>query len=108
MQRLQKSANTKKTYTRPILQRLSLQQAKIALSSRIKNIFSSVTSGDPKVVSIASKQKKRYQKPGYQKLTPEQIKLILIGHFNLGDESAGDRLAQLVSPADISTEPRKE
>jgi hypothetical protein len=89
------SANSKKIYAQPILRRLNLQQAKIVLSSKIKNIFSQAHSNSPKVVSITSKAKKRYQKPGYQKLTPEQIKLILIGQFNLGDESAGDLLDQL-------------
>ena len=88
------SANSKKTYTIPILQRLNLQQAKVVLSS-IKNIFSPVRSNCPKVIAITSKGKKRYQKPKYQELTPEQIKLILIGQFNLGDEGAGDLLDQL-------------
>jgi hypothetical protein len=40
---------------------------------------------------------KKYEKPGYKKLSPEQIKLILIGQFNLGDESAGDLLDRLFS-----------
>jgi hypothetical protein len=88
-------ANSKKTYTQPILRRLTLQQLKIVLSSKIKNIFSPARSNSPKTISITSKAKKRYQKPGYQELTPEQIKLILIGQFNLGDEGAGDLLDQL-------------
>jgi hypothetical protein len=92
------NAHAKKTYASPILRRLTLQQVKIVLSSKIKNIFSrAVRSNRPKVVSITSKSKKHYQKPGYKKLTPEQIKLILIGKFNLGDESAGDLLDQLFS-----------
>jgi hypothetical protein len=89
------SRNSKKTYTTPILQRLNLQQAKVVLSSKIKNLLSPVRSNSPKVISITLKAKKRYQKPGYQELTPEQIKLILIGQFNLGDEGAGDLLDQL-------------
>jgi hypothetical protein len=89
-----KSTNSKKAYTIPILQRLNLQQAKVALSS-IKDIFSPFRSNSPKVISMTSKAKKRYEKPGYQELTPGQIKLILIGQFNLGDESAGDLLDQL-------------
>ena len=91
------SAKYKKTYSQPILRRLTLQQAKIVLSSKIKNIFSSTRSNSPKVVAITSKFKKQYQKPDYQKLTPEQIKLLLIGQFNLGDERAGDLLDQLFS-----------
>jgi hypothetical protein len=94
VQLARKSAISKKTYATPILQRLNLQQAKVVLSS-IKNIFSTLRSNSPKVISITSKAKKRYQKPGYQELTPEQIKLILIGQFNLGDEGAGDLLDQL-------------
>jgi hypothetical protein len=90
-----RNQSSKKTYTTPILQRLNLQQAKVVLSSKIKNIFSPVRSNCPKVIAITSKAKKRYQKPGYQELTPEQIKLILIGQFNLGDEGAGDLLHQL-------------
>lgn len=95
MQPVRISANFKKIYAGPILQRLNLQQAKYLLSHKIKSIFSLPSSKSPKVISITSKAKKRYQKPGYQKLTPEQIKLILIGQFNLGDEGAGDLLDQL-------------
>jgi len=92
------NATAKETYTRPNLRRLTLQQAKIVLSSKIKNIFSlSGGSNNRKVVAITYKSKKRYQKPGYQKLTPEQIKLILIGQFNLGDETAGDLLDRFFS-----------
>ncbi|MGH9517740.1 MAG: hypothetical protein ACRD3P_18905 [Terriglobales bacterium] len=94
MQLARTSADSKKSYTTPILQRLNLQQAKVVLSS-IKNIFSPARSNSPKVISITSKAKKRYQKPGYQELTPEQIQLILIGQFNSGDEGAGDLLDQL-------------
>ena len=94
MQPARRNQSSKKTYTTPILQRLNLQQAKVVLSS-IKNIFSATRSNCPKVISITSKAKKRYQKPGYQELTPEQIKFILIGQFNLGDEGAGDLLDQL-------------
>jgi hypothetical protein len=81
-------SNSKETSAQPIL---GLQQNKSLLDSKIKNI----RSNNSKIVDITSKLKKRYQKPGYQKLTPEQIKLILIGQFNLGDESAGDLLDQL-------------
>jgi hypothetical protein len=101
-------ANFKKSYTQPILQRLTLQQAKIVLSSKIKNIFSPTRSNSPKIISITSKFKKHYQKPGYQKLTPEQIKLILIGQFNLGDESAGDLLDQLFPESKADPNPLEE
>jgi hypothetical protein len=102
------SANSKKTYIIPILQRLNLQQAKVVLSSKIKNIFSPTRSNSPKVISITSKTKKRYQKPGYQELTPEQIKLILIGQFNLGDEGAGDLLDQLFPESHTRTDAHAE
>jgi hypothetical protein len=102
------SANSKKTYTIPILQRLNLQQAKVVLSSKIKNIFSPTRSNSPKVISITSKAKKRYQKPGYQELTPEQIKMILIGRFNLGDEGAGDLLDQLFPESHTRTDAHAE
>ena len=95
MQPVRINANSKKSYAQPILRRLTLRQAKDVLSSKIKNIFSPTRSNSPKVVAITSKLKKRYQKPGYQKLTPEQIKLILVGQFNLGNESAGDLLNRL-------------
>jgi hypothetical protein len=95
VQPVRRNADSKKTYTTPILQRLNLQQAKVQLSSKIKNILSATRSNSPKIVSITSTAKQRYQKPGYQELTPEQIKLILIGQFNLGDEGAGDLLHQL-------------
>ena len=111
MQPVRTNANTKttKTYTPPILRRLTLQQAKIVLSSKFKNIFSpSSGSNNPKVVAITSKSKKRYQKPGYQKLTPEQIKLILIGQFNMGDENAGDLLDRLFSGSHTQPNQRKE
>jgi hypothetical protein len=86
--------NAKKVYAPPILRRSTLQQAKVVLGS-IKKIFSQAAYSNPKVVSITSKFKKQYKKPDYQKLTPEQIKLLLIGQFNLGDESAGDLLDRL-------------
>ena len=95
MQPARRNINFKKTYATPILQRLNLQQAKVVLSSKIKNIFSASHPNGPKVISITSKAKKHYQKPGYQELTSEQIKLILIGQFNLGDEGAGDLLDQI-------------
>ncbi len=96
--------NAKKTYAPPALKKVTLQQAKIVLSSKIKNIFSrAVRSSRPKVVSITSKSKKHYQKPDYKKLTPEQIKLILIGQFNLGDESAGELLDQHFSESHTIT-----
>jgi hypothetical protein len=102
------SANSRKTYVTPILQRLNLQEVKFVLSHKIKNIFSSQGCKSPKVISITSKAKKRYQKPGYQKLTPEQIKLILIGQFNLGDEGAGDVLDQLFSKSNSDPNPHQE
>jgi hypothetical protein len=89
------STNPRKIYAQPILRRLTLQQVKIVLSRKIKNIFSPACPNSPKVVAITSKSRKSYQKPGYQELTPEQIKLILIGQFNLGDEGAGDLLDRL-------------
>jgi hypothetical protein len=88
------NANSRKIYAQPVLRRLTLQQAKIVLSSRIKNIFSPAPPNSPNVIAITSKSRKHYQKPGYHELTPEQIKLILIGQFNLGDEGAGDLLDQ--------------
>ena len=94
MQLVRSKVNARKVYVQPILQRLTLQQAKVVLSS-IKSIFSKPAYSSPKVVSITSKFKKQYEKPDYQKLTPEQIKLLLIGQFNLGDESAGDLLDRL-------------
>ena len=94
MQLVRSKANAKKVYAPPILRRSTLQQAKVVLGS-IKKIFSQAAYSNPKVVSITSKFKKQYKKPDYQKLTPEQIKLLLIGQFNLGDESAGDRLDRL-------------
>jgi len=102
------NANSKKTYAQPTLRRLTLQQAKIVLSSKIKNIFSQTRSNGPKVISITSKAKKPYQKPGYQELTLEQIKLILIGQFNLGDESAGDLLDQLFPESHTRADPHEE
>ena len=107
MQPVRISANSKKTYAQPILRRLTLQQAKIVLSSKIKNIFALSRSNSPKVISITSKAKKLYQKPGYQKLTPEQIKLILIGQFNLGDESTGDLLDQLFPESHPDPDPHQ-
>jgi hypothetical protein len=95
------SSSGKKTYATPVLQRSTLQQFKIVLSS-IKNIFShNACSHHPKVVAITSKLKKHYEKPGYKKLTPEQVKLILIGQFNLGDEGAGDLLQTIFSEPSI-------
>jgi type II restriction/modification system DNA methylase subunit YeeA len=102
------SEHSKKTYAQPILRKTTLQQAKIVLSSKIKNIFSPIRSNSPKVISITSKSKKRYQKPGYEKLTPEQIKLILIGQFNLGEESAGDLLDQLFPESKADPNPLEE
>ena len=100
--------NARKVYAPPILRRLTLQQAKVVLSS-IKNIFSKTAYSNPKVVSITSKFKKQYEKPDYQKLTPEQIKLLLIGQFNLGDESAGDLLDRLFSESPSTpTNPKKQ
>jgi hypothetical protein len=101
-------ASSRKIYAQPILRRLTLQQAKIVLSSRIKNIFSPAPPNRPNVVAITSKSRKHYQKPGYQELTPEQIKLILIGQFNLGDEGAGDLLDQLFPEPHTSTNAREE
>lgn len=94
MQLLRSKVNAKKVYAPPILRRSTLQQAKVILGS-IKKIFSQAAYSNPKVVSITSKFKKQYEKPDYQKLTPQQIKLLLIGQFNLGDESAGDLLDRL-------------
>ena len=104
MQPVRTGASSKKSYTKPILRRLTLEQVKF-VSSRIKNIFSPTRSDNPKTISITSKAKKPYQKPGYQELTPEQIKLILIGQFNLGDESAGDLLDQLFPESHTRTVP---
>jgi hypothetical protein len=95
------SSSGKKTYARPILQRSTLQQFKTVLSS-IKTIFShNACSHHPKVVAITSKLKKHYEKPGYKKLTPEQVKLILIGQFSLGDEGAGDLLQTIFSERNV-------
>lgn len=104
MQPVRIYADAKKTYAQPILRRLTLQQAKIALSSKIKNIFSQAIGSNrpkvveiPKVVETGLTPKKLYEKPGYKKLTPEQAKLILIGQHSLGDEKAGDLLEQIFS-----------
>ena len=108
LQPARRNQSSKKTYTTPILQRLNLQQAKVQLSSKIKTIFSPARCNSPKVVSITSKAKKRYQKPGYQELTPEEIKLILIGKFNSGDEGAGDLLDQLFPGSHTRTDAHAE
>jgi hypothetical protein len=94
VQLLRSKVNAKKVYAPPILRRSTLQQAKVILGS-IKKIFSQAAYSNLKGVSITSKFKKQYEKPDYQKLTPQQIKLLLIGQFNLGDESAGDLLDRL-------------
>jgi hypothetical protein len=99
--------NTKKVYVAPILRSLSLQQAKVVLNT-IKKIFSHTAYSNPKVIAITSKFKKQYRKPDYQKLTPEQIKLLLIGQFNLGDESAGDLLDRFFLTPSIPANAKKQ
>ena len=108
MQPVRINANSKKTYAPPNLRRLTLQQAKNVLGSKIKNIFSLPRSKSPKVIPISSKSKKLYRKPDYQQLTPEQIKLILIAQFNMGDENAGDLLDQLFAASHIQSDLNEE
>ena len=46
-------------------------------------------------------RKKTYTPPKLNKLTPEQAKLILIGHATCGDQGAKDLLAVLYPPAEL-------
>jgi hypothetical protein len=40
----------------------------------------------------APESRKQYQPPGLRKLTPEQAKLLLIGHASMGNEGAKELL----------------
>jgi hypothetical protein len=92
VQPARKDVDAKKVYERPVLRRLSLQQAKTVLSSQIKNILKTIRLDRSESEMLKVGNKRNYQKPTLKKLTSEQAKLLLIGHFSIGTEGANDLL----------------
>jgi hypothetical protein len=87
-----KDIDAKKAYKPSVLGRFNFQQAKIVLGSQIKNVFKTIRldRSESEMLNVGSK--KSYQKPTLKKLTSEQAKLLLIGHFSIGTEGANDLL----------------
>ncbi len=100
MQLARKNVEIKKTYLSPVLRRLSLQQAKDIVCSRIKNIFKSIHSGSLQPITWKLQSQKKYDKPTLKKLTLEQAKLLLIGRANTGDENAIELLYSIFHEPD--------
>lgn len=84
-----KIAEVKQAYEKPLLRRITLQQAKIVLRSKIKNFVRVIRpdNSGPIVLKVG-----KYEKPALKKLTPEQARLLLIGRANSGDEHSADLL----------------
>jgi hypothetical protein len=82
----------KTDYERPLLRKITLQQAK-DLVLRIKNMFFNPHS--PRTLPFQPKGTKPYQKPSLTTLTPEEAKLLLVARANSGDEEAADLLYSL-------------
>ena len=92
MQPARKTVEIVKAYEPPALQKLTLQQAKIFLSSKLANFVRAIRPGPPQALRRRIEAQKEYERPWLKKLTPEQLKLLLIGRANAGDENASDLL----------------
>jgi hypothetical protein len=83
---------------------LTLQQVKIALRTKIKNIFKVIRADSAEPERGDAAVPRPYQKPTLKKLTPEQAKLLLIGHSSIGTEGANDLLG-LIFPDPVFPRP---
>ena len=81
----------KQTYEKPLIRKITLQQAKIILRSKFQNIVRVIRPGSS-VPMMKPEAARKYEKPEFKRLTLEQAKLLLIGRANIGDEQAADLL----------------
>jgi len=99
-----------KTYGRPALRKLNVQQLRTIVSKHAKEflglIFPDEIGNSDTSPEARPKPRKLYETPSVRKLTPEQAKLLLIGHVSLGDEAAKEVLELLFPESDGSTEER--
>lgn len=98
MQPARKSnVEVKTVYEPPVLRRITLQQAKIVVSSQIKTIVRIICPGRNEPIFMKPDTGKNYEKPTLKKLTSEQAKLLLIGQSSIGKKSANE-LLNLIFP----------
>lgn len=87
---------------------LTVQNIRRICQTRIQEVLSLIAGiGRNKPIALSSwAGKKNYQAPVAKKLTPEQARLLLVGHATVGHQGARE-LMELVFPEPInSTEPR--
>jgi len=93
----------KKSYARPTLRKLNVQQLRTVVSKQAKEflelIFSRPGNRDCSA-EAKSEAPRQYQSPALRKLTPDQAKLLLIGHASMGDEGAREILELLFPESD--------
>lgn len=88
---------TKKRYERPALARLTGELPRFHMLNHAREFFELLFPGRARQVQEVSHESKVYEAPRVTKLTPEQAKLKLLGHFGFGDPGARD-LLKLVFP----------
>ena len=88
-----------RTYVKPVLGKITLEQLKAFLSRRIKSVGRLCQSGAHVATSQPSAGAS-YERPMLRKLTPEQGTLLALGYAMQGDQGAKELLEQLFpSPA---------
>jgi hypothetical protein len=99
-----------KTYGRPALRKLNVQQLRAIVSKHAKEflglIFPDEIGNSAISPEARPKPRKLYNPPGLRKLSPEQAKLLLIGHVSRGDEGAKEVLELLFPESDGSIKER--
>jgi len=91
------SIEVRKTYEKPTLRKLAIEQAKLILFRYARDFMELIFPGSRKHPIADAETKKVYARPTLRKLTPEQAKLIVIGHATIGDQGAND-LLMLIFP----------
>ena len=91
------STGAKNTYKPPVLRKVAAAQLKTIVSNHTREFLELIFPGRVKHSIPQMAAHKKYEKPAIRKLTPEQGKLLLIGHASLGDQGAKD-LLELMFP----------
>jgi len=98
----------KNVYEPPSVQQLTLSRAKAIFRNHVKEFLELIFPGRlaNRDTSAMVQTGEQYQKPAVRRLTPEQAKLLLIGHASVGNRGARDILELLYPPE--SADSRRE
>jgi hypothetical protein len=91
------SAEVKNTHKSPVLRKVTAAQLKTIVSNHTREFLELIFPRRVKHSIPEMASHKKYEKPAMRKLTPEQGKLLFIGHASVGDQGTKD-LLELMFP----------